>query len=301
MEQLVAAMILGGMAIAQMSGEDAKSGHVSVPKSALISESGSVRLSALPPVPKGKSTILGGEIKDVDSVRDRFTLDIFGQRRVKILYDERTEVYLDGNRIPLRDLHSHDHASVQTVLDGTNVFALSIHMLSRSPEGEYRGRVINFDLGTNELTISAALSNEPLKLLVPATTLVVREGQATLPSTHFKSSDLIKGDLISVKFEPDRKGRGVASQITILPPRESAFELSGYLSSLDMHSGRLLLVDPQDEKSYEISFDSARLPATQDLHNGDFIRVTATFDGIRYVADAIAAKEPVNNLSYSQH
>jgi uncharacterized protein (DUF488 family) len=63
----------------------------------------------------------------------------------------------------------------------------------------------------------------------------------------------------------------------------------GSLSSLDLHSGLLVLVDPLDEKSYEIFVDFARFPTSQTLHDGDSIRVTATFDGTRYLADAIDA------------
>jgi hypothetical protein len=48
-------------------------------------------------------------------------------------------------------------------------------------------------------------------------------------------------------------------------------------------------VDPRDEKSYEIFFDSSKFPTSQSLHEGDNLRVTTTFDGARYVAGAIAA------------
>jgi hypothetical protein len=101
-------------------------------------------------------------------------------------------------------------------------------------------------------------------------------------------SDLAKGALISLTFESDRKGGGVASQIAILASPGSAFVFGGNLSSLDMHSGSLVLVDPRDEKSYEVFFDAARLPTSHTLHEGDYVRVTATFDGSRYEASAIA-------------
>jgi hypothetical protein len=229
---------------------------------------------------------MGGEILDVDHVRDRFTLSVFGQRRVKILYDERTQIFLDGNMIPLRDLHPLDHASVQTVLDGTDVFALSIHILSRSPEGEFQGHVLNYNPETNELTVGAALSHQILKLLVPMNTRVIREGELSASGL----SDLAKGSLVSVKFESDKKGRGIASEIAILATPGSAIVFSGDLSHLDMHSGLLVLVDPVDEKSHEIFVDFARFPASRNLHDGDSVRVTATFDGTRYSANAIDVK-----------
>jgi len=65
---------------------------------------------------------------------------------------------------------------------------------------------------------------------------------------------------------------------------------SGSLSSLDLHSGLLVLVDSLDEKSHEIFVDFARFPTSQNLHDGDSVRVTAIFDGTRYTANAINVK-----------
>ena len=100
---------------------------------------------SLPPIPRGKTTILGGEIRNFDPVRDQFSLQIYGQRPMKILFDERTQVYRDGVKDSSARLGPEDHASVQTILDGENVFAVSIHILSGSPEGECEGRVLRYN------------------------------------------------------------------------------------------------------------------------------------------------------------
>jgi hypothetical protein len=284
MERLLAAIILGGLVIVPLPVTLAKSEQIAIPQSASKSETAS---ADLPTVPPGKSTILGGQIRNVDPVRDELTLTVFGQRPTKILFDERTQVYRDGKKIPLRDLRSDDHASVETVLDGTNVFALSIHIVSRSPQGEYQGRVLSYDPDTGELIVSAVLAHEPIKLLVPLNTPIVREGQAQFAPASSEVSDLVKGSLISVKFESDKRGRDVANRIVILTTPGSSFLFSGNLSSLDIHSGLLVLVDPRDNKSYRIFIDSAHVSTSQNLHGGDQIRVTGTFDGIRYVASAI--------------
>jgi hypothetical protein len=206
---------------------------------------------------------------------------------MKILFDERTQVYRDGKKTSLRDLGSADHASVQTVLDGTGVYAISIHMLSRSPEGEYEGRVLNYNLDTRELSVSSVFAREPIKLIVPVNTPVARVGQPAFSSRNSGTSDLVRGALISVKFESDGKGRGIASQLAILATPGSTFVFSGNLSALDTHSGILVLVDPLDGKSYQISFDSAHLPTSRGLHTGDNVVVTTNFDGARYVASTI--------------
>lgn len=288
MERIIVVLILGGAAIVQMPASVAQSGQIADHQSMSSLNRASGDISGLPPAPKGKSTILGGEIRDVDNVRDQFALKVFGQRPMKILFDERTQVFLDGKRIPVRTLRSGDHGSVQTVLDGTNVFALSIHMLTQSPKGEYQGTVLNYNPRTNELTVNAALSREPFKLIVPMNTPIIPVGQAgTSSPTRPGPADLVNGTLVSVEFESDKKGRGVASQIAILATPGSTFEFNGNLSSLDMHAGLLVLADPRDEKEYQISFDSSRMGMSENLHEGDQIKVTAIFDGTRYVASAI--------------
>ena len=289
MGRILAVVMLSSLATAQLSFANAKSEQKAGTQSVSPSESTAGVLPSLPPMPPGKSTVIGGAIRKVDPVRDQVTLKVYGGRSMKILFDERTQVYRDGLRIPLRDLRPDNHASVETVLDGTNIFALSIHILSRSPEGECQGQVLSYNPGTGELTVSAALSRDPIQLRVPAGTPFVRLGQAASSSATSGPSDLVKGALISVKFVADNegRGRGVASQIAILATPGSAFVFSGNVSFIDLHSNLLVLVDPRDDKSYTISFDPAVFPVSPNLHEGAHVTVTANFDGVRYVASAI--------------
>ena len=289
MERILSVVVLGGIVIAQTLLASAQSSQTADPNSVFKSESASGGLPSLRAIPRGKSTILGGEIRNVDPVLDRFNLQVMGQRPMRILFDQRTQVFLDGKRISLTALHSNEHASVQTVLDGTDVFAISIHMLSQTPEGEFQGHVLNYNPGTGELMVNSAMTREPFKLLVRSDTSVVREGQGAFSSVRSGPADLINGALISAEFESNKDGRAVASQISILAIPGSDFVFSGNLSSLDMHSGLLVLIDPRDEKSYNISFDPARFPASENLHQGDHVRVSAAYDGSRYVATAITA------------
>ena len=287
MGRLFVSVLLGSFAMAQIQAAKAQSGQVVDPQPALKQEDALADLPALPPAPQGKSTILGGAIRSVDSVRDQITLQVPGQRALKILFDERTEVYRDGKRIPLRELGPTDHASIQTLLDGTNVFALGIHMLSQSPEGEYQGQVLGYDSASRELTVSDTMVRDHVKLFVPASTPIVREGQPDFSSVHPGASDLVNGTLVSIKFKSEKPGRGVASQITVLATPGSTFVFEGNVSALDMHSGLLALSDPRDERSYQIYLDSSGLAASQNLHEGDHVRVTAHFNGTRYVASAV--------------
>ena len=240
--------------------------------------------SALPAMPRGKSTILGGQITSLDPVLDQFTLRIFGERPMKILFDGRTQVYRNGARIPLRDLHSEEHASVQTVLEGPNVFAISIHMLSDLPQGETRGNVLDFNPETRELTIASAMSAEPVRLVLREDTQVTRQGQREFTARSEGVGDLVNGALVTATFDASDKGRAVATRVTVLAKPGSTFAYSGKLGSLDMHSGLMVLVDPRDQQSYQVSFDPDRFPASETLHVGDQVRVSASFDGTHYRA-----------------
>ncbi|MHB8301999.1 MAG: hypothetical protein ACYDC6_04040 [Acidobacteriaceae bacterium] len=290
MGRFLAIVMFGSVAIAQVSFADARSKQQpALPTTSMVPLPGAPGVqTALPPVPPGKSTVLGGAIRNVDPVRDQMTLKVFGGRRaMKILFDERTQVFRDGQRIPLRDLRPEAHASIETVLDGTNIFAVSIHILSRAPEGDYQGQVLSFNPATRELTVSSALSHHPMELRVPTGTPFVRQGQAASSSVAPGTSDLVKGTLVSIQFEASSPGRGVARQIAILATPGAAFVFTGNIGFLDLRSQILVVVDPRDGKSYKISFDPARFPVSRELHQGAHVTVTANFDGTNYVASAI--------------
>jgi hypothetical protein len=244
-------------------------------------------LNAIPAAPRGTSTIFGGEIKNIDPVRDQLTLAVYGERPMKILFDERTQVYLDGKRIPLHQLAREDHASVETTLDGSGIFAVSIHELSHAAEGEYGGRVVNYDSGSGELTLASNGSRDPLQVRVAQDASFVREGQSAFTAKRSGPWDLRSGSLIGIEFGSDNEGRAVADKITVYAVPGAAFAFSGNITSLNVGLGRLVLVDPRDQKSYEISFDCARTPAGRDLHVGERVSVNAEYDGTRYMASAI--------------
>ena len=251
-------------------------------------ENVSTGLPGLPPSPQGKATVIGGQIEKVDPVRDQFTLSVPGGRPIKVLFDARTQLYRDGVKIAPSDLRSGDRAAVETVLDGTNVFALSIHMLSHPPEGECRGQVVSYDSGSHELTVKTELSQQPIRLLVSAETQLSQEGQTTSPSAPATEANLLPGTLISARFTSGNQGQGIASQIAILATPGASYVFSGNIATLDLHAGLIVLADPADDKSYQLTFDPAQLPLSHNLHPGDRVRVTANFNSSRYVVNAIA-------------
>lgn len=249
-------------------------------------------VSALPPlptVPRGRSTVIGGVVRSVDPVRDQMTLNVFGGRSMKILFDERTQVYRDGKKSPVESLRPGDHASVETILDGTDVFAESVHMLSSAPQGQCQGQVLSYNSGTGELMVRDGLTQEPIRLTVPANASIARTGQPAFTATNLGSGDLMRGALVAVSFAANNQGGGIANQITILATPGSGFIFSGNIAFLDMHAQTLVVLDPRDDKSYKINFDPAQFPVSHQLHEGTHVTVKANFDGSQYVASEITA------------
>jgi hypothetical protein len=240
----------------------------------------------LPRAPGGRSSVIGGEIRSVDPVRDQFTLKVFGGKSVKVLYDERTQIYRDGTKISVLSLKADDHASVETTLDGTAIFALRVHLLSNVPAGEARGQVESYNPQTGELKMNVTVSHEGFEVHVALGTPIERIGQ--LASSSGGSSDIARGTLVDVKFKGGKGGHGEATHIDVIALIGSAFVFRGDVSSLDVKAGRFVIADMNNKQTQEIAFDPARFPGSRNLHEGSSVRVTAHFDGTRYVASEIA-------------
>lgn len=286
MRKVLAALMLGSLALAVQAAKSQQE-QFSQTNSASVGAGPNGNLPVLPAAPQGKSTILGGKIERVDPVRDQFLLDIYGQRPMKILYDERTQVFRDGVKVPLRRLGPEGRASVQTVLDGTNVFAISIHVLTHSAEGDCQGRVVSYDPGANILAIASDISPEPVRLRVAAETSIARIGEPEFTATRSGLPDLVPGTLVEATFASAADGRDVATRITVLAVPGAGFVFYGNITFLDLNTGMLTLVDPRDERSYEIHFNPSRLPVSGSLHPGESVSVAANYNGTQYTANNI--------------
>ena len=280
-------IVVGGLALAQASFSASSPAQTSDSRPAAKAAGPAADLPPMPPLPSGESTILGGAIQNIDPVLDQFTLNIFGERPMKIQFDARTKVFRDGVPIPLDALRPADHASVQTALDGTEVFAESIHIMSQAPQGESRGVVKSYNPRSGMLIVDSDLSPKSLRFFVPGDTPISRTGQPEFTSARSGAADLTRGSLVSISFSPDLDGRAVVRRVTVLAVPGSTFIFGGDVSFLDLASSSLVLTDSRDGNSYRIFFSSSRFPSVATLHVGDNVTIHASFDGSRYVATAI--------------
>jgi len=238
-------------------------------------------LPELPSSPKGKATLVGGKLTKLDRVRDEITIQPFGGRNLKVLFDGRTQIYRDGTKVSPSELRGGEKIYVDTVLDGTTIFAKNIRILTQRSNGMSRGQIVSYDPGKGELVVNDALSPEPVRLRVSSQTKIQREQQ---PGSV---ADLRPRSLIDVKFQPEREGRVVATEIAILAQPGKDFTFTGRVRNLDLHTGLLVLVDPRDRQTYELYFEPSSVSIEGNLVEGAEVTVTAGFDGTRYATNAI--------------
>jgi hypothetical protein len=254
----------------------------------VVADSGSSSIGTLPAAPAGARTVMGGAIRDVDSVRDRFSLKVFGGPAYSIVYDARTRVFRNGEPISALDLGPEDHASVETTLDGSRVYAVAIHILSKLPEGECEGSVLSFNPRTRELKVNEATSGQTVALTVPLGTPIAPVGQAAL-AAESGPPDLYHGMLVDAHFTGGGDGGRKATRVDVLATQGSSYVFSGSLSFLDMPARRMTILDPRDGQTYVVDFEPSRFPSIiQNLHQDEKVRVTTIFDGRRYVATGLA-------------
>lgn len=244
-------------------------------------------LPEVPPLPAGKATLLGGTIQSVDYVRDRLVLKVFGGSRTAVLFDERTRVFRDGKGASLDALKNGERAYVDTTLDGTDIFARNIRIAAQAPTGQSSGQIVDFRPGSGELLVRDTISPEPVKMHLAGNAVILQGDHSS------GSAELRPGTLVTLTFTPGSSDAPIVQRISILALPGAAFVFSGRIAHLDLHRGLLVLVDPRDNKSYEVYFDPAARRLTRDLRQGADVTVQASFDGKRYESRDIA----VNSVS----
>jgi hypothetical protein len=237
-------------------------------------------LPDLPALPSRKTSLIGGTVEKLDRVRDEFTVRIFGGGKMKIYFDPRTHIYKDGSEASVSELRVGDRVYVDTVLNGSNIFARNIR-LKTATGGESQGRVISYRPDQGELILRDALSPQPLKLRLTPQTRILNNGHAVA------ADQLVPGALVAVEFGAQRDGHDLAREVTVLATPGASFTFAGRVIGLDLSTGVLTLLSATDGKSYDIYLDSSTAAANDKLHQAADVIVVARFDGGHYVARSL--------------
>jgi hypothetical protein len=242
--------------------------------------------ASLPPLPSGKTTLLGGTIASVDHIRDRIVLEVFGGGRYAVLFDDRTRVFDQGKQEPVDALRAGQRAYVDTTLDGNAIFARNIRLDGRLPTGQGTGQIVSFDAKNGELTLRDTLDPQPIKLRLVTGASILRDGHPVQPS------ELHSGTLVNVTFT-SAGDKAIVRELSILASPGEAFVFSGRVQFLDRRRGLLVIVDPRDNKSYEVYFTPGADGQVRGVQEGTDITATTSFDGRRYLVQSVTRSSSV--------
>jgi hypothetical protein len=243
-------------------------------------------LPNLPPVSShNKVSLLGGTVEKLDLVKDEFTVQVFGGGKLNIYFDPRSHIYNNGKEASISELRVGDRVSIDTMLDGGNIFARTIRLKGPSNGGESQGVVLSYVASSGQLILRDRISPQPLRLRVTSQTRIMEAGHAA------SVGQLVNGALVAVTFDPQNKGRDVAREVSILATPGSSFTFKGEVTSLDLSTGLLMLTSATDGKSYEIYLDPSSVAANDKLRQAANVTVLTRFDGTRYVARNVTVNE----------
>ncbi len=233
----------------------------------------------VPKMPKGKVALLGGVVEKSDPIRQRITLRVFGNgKRMMLGYDERSHIYRDGVESTSKALQPGERVYVDSMLDGTQLFARNIRVVTSLRPADARGQIVNYNPGSGVMTVRDDLSAAPVTFRVTNETQVKGSGGDS-------KIDLVPGSLVTVHFSSDHRKRNTAQEVTILAMPGASFTFAGKVRHLDVKSGVMAVENASDNKVYELHFDPDTVG--QDVTVGSDVEVSAEFQGSRYKAKTV--------------
>ncbi len=230
-------------------------------------------------MPQGKVSLIGGLVENVDPIRQRLTLRVFGNGRKMVLgYDERTHIYRDGVESTYKSVQRGERVYVDSMLDGIKLFARNIRVVTTLRPADARGQIINYNPRSGIMTVRDDLSSAPVTFRVTKETQVKGSGAES-------NIDLVPGSLVTVHFSSDHRKRDTAQEVTILAMPGALFTFVGKVRHLDMKSGIMAVENASDGLTYELYFDPETV--NDDLTVGSDVEVSAEFQGSRYKAKSV--------------
>jgi hypothetical protein len=240
-----------------------------------------------PPLPKGKTTLVGGIATSVDHVRNRLTVQPFGKGvKLKVFVDERSHIYRNGTETTILGVHKGDRVYVDTMLAQDNrILARNVRVLTDAGTAEMRGQVIGTNPERGTISVRDQLSAKPVTFSVSgATKYSSTKGSAT-------SGDVQPGSLIDVQFSP-RRDQTVAQEIVVLAKPGDNYIFSGVVTSMDMRTNSFFVDNKSDEQSYEVHFARSAVSDPDALKVGAEVTARTTFDGKHYIANNVRVEKP---------
>jgi hypothetical protein len=233
-----------------------------------------------PPLPKTKPTLIGGTAARVDHIRNLLTIQPFGGgQKIKVFVDERSHIYRNGEETTVLGIRKGDRVYVDTMLDGSRVFAKNVRVETQTGVAEVRGQVtaVNHDKGT--VTVRDELSTQPVTFAVGSST------QYSAYKGSANSNDLQPGSLVDVQFAPGKDKHDLAQEVILLAKPGDTYVFSGVVTNIDLRSSTLALENRSDDETYELHFDQSAVNDKSKLKVGSEVTAHVVFNGKQYNAN----------------
>jgi hypothetical protein len=222
--------------------------------------------------PHGKVGLVRGVLKRADPIHDQLLIHAFGGGDVRIAFDPRTQFLPENTRTHLTSIPAGSVVSVDTVVDGGKLFALSVRT-GPSNAAELNGQVVRYDAAKSQLTLRDPVSPEDVSLGITPNTIVVNRGKPVLPQA------LSPGMLVRVLFSPTQHA---ANNVEILAERGGSFPFEGRIVAIDLRSRVLALLNDSDQSVRELAIGLLDPSSLRLLREGADVNIQAEFDGDRY-------------------
>jgi hypothetical protein len=245
------------------------------------------KLLDLPLLKHTQTSLIGGSLESIDRLRGRLVLLPFGRGKLTVGFDPRTQFVRGAVIATVQDLHPGDRVYVETVLDGSAVFAKTVHLPKSAAEGTAQGQVIAYANSNSNaaaqgsLTIRDPLSSQPVKFRVDSKTIITGAGVGP-------------GALVQLSFLPGiskdkHKDAALVSEVTVLAAPGSVFTFSGRITFLDLAAHQLVVANASDDNRYEVQFNPAAIEAGTRAHlqEGASVSIAAKFNGQGYIAESV--------------
>lgn len=233
----------------------------------------------LPPLPRNEVTLIGGTVVSLDEIMNRMVVQPFGgKQKMKVAFDSRTHFYENGKPITEKEIKQGQRIYLDSMLNGTKVFAKTIWIQTSVESGMGQGQIMDFDSSRQILTVRDELSSQPLKMHLTSATVIRKGEQAG------SASDLVAGALVALTFGPQRD----VKQISVLATPGTAFTFAGRVTYVDMSRKMIAIDNSSDRKKYDVYVNAIPLNVLRQVREGADVSISAVFDGNQYDARSVA-------------
>ena len=118
----------------------------------------------VPPLPEGKTSMIGGNVASIDGIHNKMKVKIFGDGgKWDVAFDERTHFYRDGKETTFAQIKKGDRVYVDTMSDKRGIFARNVRVVTNSTPADARGQVDSVNNGV--IRLRDDLSARPVQFI----------------------------------------------------------------------------------------------------------------------------------------